>query len=167
MPHGVKPSKKRRGCLRPVRVAALLYQEGKILAVRHGHDDPEQEYWVLPGGGLEPEESPAEGACREMLEETSLTVRADHLVYVHDQEYAGERQLSLYFFCSIVEGELLMSAELVKKAGDFRNELVWIEPKELAAHRFFPEILRQRLIEDAAKGFPGEGVYLADPAREL
>jgi 8-oxo-dGTP diphosphatase len=31
--------------------------------------------WVFPGGGLEPEESPEEGACREVLEETGYEVR--------------------------------------------------------------------------------------------
>lgn len=161
MPHGVKPTRERVDCVRAVRVGVLLFREDRLLAVRHSHDDPEKEYWVLPGGGLEPEETPAEGARREMLEETCLHVRVERLVYVHDQEYQGERQLSLYFLCSIDSGDLRMSAELVDRAGEFRNELVWITPEELSEQRFFPEILRRRLIEDAERGFPGEGVYLS------
>ncbi|RQW82045.1 NUDIX hydrolase [Micromonospora globispora] len=34
---------------------------------RPGHD-----YWFTPGGGLDPGESPAEGAARELAEETGL-----------------------------------------------------------------------------------------------
>ena len=146
--------------MRPIRVGVLLEQDGKILTVRHGHDDPEKEYWVLPGGGLEPGETPAEGAIREMREETCLDVRVERLAIVHDQAFQGERQLSLYFLCAVESGEMVMSAELVKKAGEFRNELVWVTPEELARQRFFPERLLPRLVEGVARGFPGEGVYL-------
>jgi ADP-ribose pyrophosphatase YjhB (NUDIX family) len=95
-----------------------------------------------------------------MNEETGLTVRVERLAYVHDQEYRGERQLSLYFLCSIESGEARASAELLKTRGGFVHELVWIAPEELTEKRFFPEILRTRLSEDALRGFPGEGVYL-------
>jgi 8-oxo-dGTP diphosphatase len=162
MPHGVRPSKKRRRCLRPVRIGVILYREGRVLAVRHAHKDPEKEYWVLPGGGLESDETPSEGAVREMMEETCLQVRVDRLAYIHDQEYGGVRQLSLYFLCSIVAGEMRMSAELMDKAGEYTNELVWIEPDALARERFFPEVLRQRLIDDSRNGFSIEGLFLVD-----
>ncbi|MBW3623837.1 MAG: NUDIX hydrolase [Armatimonadetes bacterium] len=160
MPHGIEPSRERRACVRAVRVGVLLYREGRVLAVRHAHEDPQKEYWVLPGGGLEPDESPAEGACREIWEETGLNVRVDRLAYVHDQAYRGERQLTLYFLCSIESGEMQPGAELLESAGGFRNELVWIPPEALSRQRFFPEVLRSRLVEDAGLGFPGEGVYL-------
>jgi 8-oxo-dGTP pyrophosphatase MutT (NUDIX family) len=37
-------------------------------------------WWFTPGGGLEPGESPREGAVREVLEETGLQLHPDALV---------------------------------------------------------------------------------------
>ncbi len=60
------------------RVAAriLLIDEADRVLLFHGIDpaDPTDVYWVTPGGGLEPGESPAQGAVRELFEETGLRV---------------------------------------------------------------------------------------------
>jgi mutator protein MutT len=160
MPHGVKPSKKRLKCMRAARVAALVVKDGQILAVRHAHPDPDKEYWVLPGGGLEPGETPQECARREMQEEARVTVNVLRLAYVLDQEFQGGRQLELYFLCSLENEDLRMSAELVEKPGEFQNEFVWVTPEELARQRFFPEALKDRLIQDAPGGFASDNVYL-------
>jgi len=59
--------------------------------------------WVLPGGGLDPGESPEEGAVREVLEETGLHTCAVRKV----AEYLPVNkltQLSHLFECQIVEG---------------------------------------------------------------
>jgi 8-oxo-dGTP pyrophosphatase MutT (NUDIX family) len=60
------------------RLAArvLLIDEAGRVLLFHGIDpaDPTDEYWVTPGGGLEPGESPVQGAVRELFEETGLRV---------------------------------------------------------------------------------------------
>ena len=65
------------------RVAArvLLIDEADRILLFHGIDpaDPSDEYWVTPGGGLDPGESPAQGAARELFEETGLRVDPDDL----------------------------------------------------------------------------------------
>jgi 8-oxo-dGTP diphosphatase len=53
--------------------------EQRVLLVRHidtGH-------WVAPGGAVEPNERPADAACREMREETGLEVELDGIVGVY------------------------------------------------------------------------------------
>lgn len=54
----------------------------RVLLFR-GHDpagtDP-RSYWFTVGGGLEPGESPAEGACRETFEETGVRLAPADLV---------------------------------------------------------------------------------------
>jgi 8-oxo-dGTP pyrophosphatase MutT (NUDIX family) len=54
----------------------LLIDEADRILLFHGIDpaDPTDEYWVTPGGGLDPGESPAQGAARELFEETGLRV---------------------------------------------------------------------------------------------
>lgn len=68
----------------PHREAArivLLNNNDEILLV-HGHDavDPQYSWWFTIGGGLEAGESPAEGAVRELYEETGICLSADDLI---------------------------------------------------------------------------------------
>jgi ADP-ribose pyrophosphatase YjhB (NUDIX family) len=58
--------------------AAVFDDEGRILLVLRTDDHR----WGLPGGWLEPNESPADGAVRETREETGLEVRIIGLVDV-------------------------------------------------------------------------------------
>lgn len=54
----------------PSAAIALRDGEGRVLLARHVEGD----VWVLPGGAIEPRETPEEAAVREMREETGLTV---------------------------------------------------------------------------------------------
>lgn len=51
---------------------------GRVLLARH----VEGNRWLLPGGGIEPGETPADAAVREAWEETGLVVRLTRLVGV-------------------------------------------------------------------------------------
>jgi 8-oxo-dGTP pyrophosphatase MutT (NUDIX family) len=57
---------------------ALRDADGRVLLARHA----EGNLWLLPGGGIEPGETPADAAVREMFEETGLIVRLTRLVGV-------------------------------------------------------------------------------------
>lgn len=57
---------------------AVIYQQ-RILMVRHVHDG--RDYWTLPGGGIEPGETPERAAEREILEETGVEVTVDRFVF--------------------------------------------------------------------------------------
>jgi 8-oxo-dGTP pyrophosphatase MutT (NUDIX family) len=52
-------------------VACILFRDSKILLIKR-RDIP---VWVLPGGGIDPGESPEVAACREMEEETGYQVK--------------------------------------------------------------------------------------------
>jgi 8-oxo-dGTP pyrophosphatase MutT (NUDIX family) len=58
----------------------LLDAAGRVLLF-HGYDPgrPEHGYWFTPGGGLDEGESMAEGAARELFEETGLRLPAERL----------------------------------------------------------------------------------------
>lgn len=62
------------GGLRRVARVVLLDSEDRILLL-HGHepDDPADDWWFTPGGGVEGDETREEAARRELAEETGIT----------------------------------------------------------------------------------------------
>lgn len=70
----------RRWASRFTRYQGAIIRDDHILLVKHKKHATGEEYWVLPGGGREPNET--EEACvqREMWEETGLKVTVERLL---------------------------------------------------------------------------------------
>jgi 8-oxo-dGTP diphosphatase len=70
------------------RAAAVIIRDGLLLMVRERGTGPAgrhdgQEYWTLPGGGIQPGETPERAVMREVAEETGLQpLTADFLYEV-------------------------------------------------------------------------------------
>ena len=104
--------------------------------------------WVLPGGGLDPNESPEAGAVREVLEESGFETRIVRKV----AEYLPVNkmtQLSHLFECAIISGSAKTGSE-TKEVGFFPlNALPMMPPpyegwiKDAAANH--KEILRKKI----------------------
>ncbi|KOG10794.1 NUDIX hydrolase [Streptomyces viridochromogenes] len=62
------------GGLRKVARVVLLDPQDRVLLL-HGHEpeDPADDWWFTPGGGLEGDETREEAALRELAEETGIT----------------------------------------------------------------------------------------------
>jgi 8-oxo-dGTP diphosphatase len=95
--------------------------DGRILLLRHVfHPDAP---WGLPGGWLERNESPGEGAMRELREETGLTGSLGPLVqhsYVRSPAHIG-----LIYLAFVQPTAVRLSHEIL--AAD------WFDPNELPA----------------------------------
>jgi len=55
------------------RAVAVVERDGKVLVIRRHLDG--RDYAVLPGGGIEDGEAPADAAARELAEECGLAAR--------------------------------------------------------------------------------------------
>jgi 8-oxo-dGTP diphosphatase len=114
--------------------AVILNDEGHVLLQRATLDGA----WAVPGGGMDPDEQPAEAVVREILEETGLIVEPYHLVNVMVEAPVqfpnGDRvqYLVLTFLCRIRGGEMRI-------ADDESLELRFFPPNEMPelrpAHR--------------------------------
>lgn len=87
---------------------AVFDDDGRVLLVRERFDG----LWTLPGGWGDVLESPSEAVCREVREESGLTVEAVKLVAMLDREKQGHTPplpfhvYKLFFLChKLAEGD--------------------------------------------------------------
>lgn len=112
----------------PAAVAWIYDAEGRLLVVQlHGRD-----LWGLPGGGIEPDETPEETVVREVREETGLEIRVDALANVFGgpelhHTYVGGDQgayVMIAYRCTIIGG-------VARPDGDEVTELRYISRGDL------------------------------------
>lgn len=92
--------------LHSVSVAGVVVREdGRILAIRRADNGT----WEPPGGVLELDEQPEQGAAREVLEETGMRVEVERLTGVYKNMTRGV--VALVFRCRPTGGEETTSTE--------------------------------------------------------
>jgi ADP-ribose pyrophosphatase YjhB (NUDIX family) len=72
------------------RIAAycvVIGADGRLLLCRNAPTELDVGKWTLPGGGLDFGEDPADGAVRELEEETGLTGRVTRLLGIDSRLY--------------------------------------------------------------------------------
>jgi ADP-ribose pyrophosphatase YjhB (NUDIX family) len=120
-----------------IGVFAMIERDGRyLLALRSDID-----WWNLPGGGLEYDETVEEGLAREVREEVGVEITIVRLVGVYSKP--RKREVVLTLLCRLAEG----SPE--PHGSDEVRTAAWFQPDE-----FPPNLLpkhRQRL-EDALLG---------------
>ena len=85
--------------------AAIIKQDGKILATQRGYGDYEG-YWEFPGGKLEPGETGEQAVVRELKEEMDATVAIDQFVITVEYDYPQFHLIMHCYLCHVAEGEL-------------------------------------------------------------
>jgi 8-oxo-dGTP diphosphatase len=108
--------------------AVVRDDDGRLLLVRRAND-PSRGLWSLPGGRVEPGETAAQAAAREVGEETGLDVTVGALL--------GTADLGAYVvddFAAVVNGGAL-------RAGDDASEAAWFTVEETTALPLTPGLL--------------------------
>jgi mutator protein MutT len=98
----------------PVSIKGVVLHDHRVLLLKN-----EREEWELPGGKLEPGESPRECLKREIQEETSLTVEVGEL-------------LDVYVYNILGRVDVLIVAYRCECSDDLKNMHLSHEHKEIA-----------------------------------
>lgn len=117
-----------------VRVAGILKKDDKILFIKHKKE--KNEYWLLPGGGLDYGETFQESLKREFYEECNIKIEVKDMVFVSESiDPNGRRHIvNMFFIVEYQSGEI--------KVGDegILEELKYISLKELENKIIYPNI---------------------------
>ena len=109
--------------------ATVVMEGGRVLVGRHTLHDR----WVVPGGAIDPGETPAQAAAREMLEETGYEVEIVELLGVfggtpeHRIDYPNGDVVD---YILVVMGGHIVGGEAAPDPGEI-SELTWMSLDEL------------------------------------
>ena len=128
---------------RPIRPSAkaIIIEDGKLLAIRIS--DGGEEWYILPGGGQEPEELLPEAVCREVAEELGLKVDVKELAFVIEGLH-GEpsHRIDLVFRCEVT-GKI-ENAQL--HADTHQTGVDWLDVATLNRAPLYPSKLRRAIM---------------------
>ena len=127
---------------RRINVRAIIYKDGKLLAVKHKHGEDISHYYAVPGGGLDPQESLVDGLARELREETGINAVIGNLLFI--QQFPSARAgyaEELEFFFTVKNPDDFININL-ETTSHGAEELAVCEFVDPASVTLYPEFLQ-------------------------
>jgi ADP-ribose pyrophosphatase YjhB (NUDIX family) len=109
---------------RLVATAIPVTDRGEVVLIRRGLE-PGRGFWAQPGGFLEIDETPTEGATRETLEETGLVVTTGEVIGLYARLEAAV--VVLVYEARIVGGATRTSPETLEVKAFAPEDIPWPE----------------------------------------
>ena len=120
---------------------ALIIKDGKMAAIKIS--DAGEEWFIMPGGGQETEETLDKAVCREVLEELGISVSCKELLFVIEGVH-GEHfhRIDLIFNCEYVDE--VPNAVLHSDTNQVGIE--WLDISTLNLQPLYPSKLRRQIM---------------------
>ncbi len=137
---------------------AVFDAGGRLLMVRELADGGR---WTLPGGWADVNQTAAECAVREVLEESGYVVRAEKLALLHDRARQGHHPAGpfsiykLFFLCTLASDAPVATGPNIETTG----ARFWAEheiPAELSTGRVLPQQIARMFAHHRQPELPTE-----------
>ncbi len=126
--------------------AVIFDDENRVLLVSQEHDG--KLIWMVPGGGIEDNETSKEAAVREIKEETGLDIEIERLLW-HVEEVSCERgqRFVNFFTARIIGGKLGLGADPeFSESEQVMRELRFVSRAEMEKlENVYPKYLRDEI----------------------
>jgi 8-oxo-dGTP diphosphatase len=136
----------------------VVDKEKRVLMVKHRYEEQGkiEEFWVIPGGGVEAGEYTADGGIREVKEETGLDIKITRLLWTVEEKSQNKVSHTNYFLGEIIGGDLVLGFDPEFDANNqILKDVRFFTKDELKkTPRVYPEVLRHEFW-----GIIEEGVY--------
>lgn len=110
------------------RAACIVFDDGHVLLMHRSRDG--QQYYVVPGGGIEPNETAQQACLRELFEETSLRAATARLIISHEDQDGSRTD---YFLIDDPIGRpRLGGPEAERNSPANHYELRWVPAQDIA-----------------------------------
>lgn len=120
---------------------ALIIKDGKMLAIKL--KDEHDEWYIMPGGGQDVEETLTEAVCREVAEELGLQVEVKDLVFVIEGVHGESfHRVDLVFLCEYI-GKI---ENAVLQSDTYQVGYDWLDIKSLNTTPLYPSKLRRQIM---------------------
>jgi len=116
---------------RKYKVSSIIVvnEDGQVLAIKRSQKCRSfKGFWNFPGGGVEQNESAAEGAKRELYEETNLSIEKKDLHYFK-KYYTPTLEVN-YFITFVYNGDIILNEE----STDYK----WFNLSKIKLNEFIP-----------------------------
>ncbi|MBQ4225450.1 MAG: NUDIX domain-containing protein [Oscillospiraceae bacterium] len=133
--------------MRDIRTSAkaVVIRDGRLLAVKIS--DGSEGWYILPGGGQDPEETLPQTVEREVGEETGMIVSCGELLFVIEGVHGESfHRIDMVFECSYI-GE---SEDIERHADTDQSGCEWLDIQKLNVLPLYPSKLRRPIMEHYA-----------------
>lgn len=120
------------------RATAIILRNGELLLIRR--QKPGRDYYILPGGGVELDESFEDACIREVKEETGLDVLGLQRVFKY--HYRGSEEV--YFVTRVPPDEpVLGGSEAERQSPTNHYSFAWVNARQLQDIHLLPAAARR------------------------
>ncbi|MEK3827751.1 NUDIX hydrolase [Paenibacillus sp. FSL K6-1558] len=129
------------------RVAGIVMDADRVLL----HQAKQDDFWNLPGGQVEMNESTGDAIRREMMEELGVPIRVERLAFVCEDfyEYDGKEmhEMGFYYVISLPGGHSFYNEREFKGVEqDGKLTFRWFPIQETEQMEIYPVFLRKEFV---------------------
>lgn len=149
--------------LRPRAAAIILNDKKELLLLKQRNPETGFEWWTLPGGGMEPEESVIDTIVREVEEECNVKCRPMKLIYVSEYvDYSiNTHHLGMFFLTEVDDIQNIKKGYDPEVPIQYITECRFVSEQEVKQSKIpiYPPVFKYQFWEDLKNNFVMHEVY--------